>query len=122
MRASREPLTASARVEGLRLRAPRAGAAGEEAPEDGPQSYEELDDTEQAYVRLARELDYARAAGDDELAAEIQEEIDAMGLGDLPEDRGREDAGDGAGVEEQKLDPAEVLEDRRAFAEKYGWA
>ena len=93
---------------------------GEEAPEE-PQAYEELDDTEQAYVRLTRELEYARAAGDDELAAEVQEEIDALQGGELPGDSGR-DAVDDAGVEEQKLDPAEVLAEKRAFAEKYGWA
>ena len=107
---------------------------GDEAPERGAVAYDDMDEREKAYVRARRELDYARAAGDDELVDEILADLEAMDVAVAPDvDRPYRDEQLEATLdldeEEARLradqfgadDPA-LLEEKRAHAAKFGWA
>ena len=87
-----------------------------------------------AQVRARRELDYARAAGDDELVDEILADLEAMDVAVAPDvDRPYRDEQLEATLdldeEEARLraeqfgadDPA-LLEEKRTHAAKFGWA
>lgn len=107
---------------------------GDEAPERGAVAYDDMDEREKAYVRARRELDYARAAGDDELVDEILADLEAMDVAVAPDvDRPYRDEQLEATLdldeEEARLraeqfgadDPA-LLEEKRTHAAKFGWA
>ena len=105
---------------------------GEALPEAGDVSYDEMDEAAKAYVRAARELEYARAAGDDELAAEIEEELATLSSARATPDPDRPDRerferlaledGEDRDPDDTGLSPDELLAEKRAFAEKYGSA
>ena len=106
---------------------------GDEVPEEGTKHYDDLEEHEKAVVRMQRELDYARAAGDDELVDEILADLEAMDVPVKPDlDRPYRDDDDGdtldADDDEQRLrgdyapDDPQLLAEKAAHAAKYGWA
>jgi len=104
---------------------------GEEVPEDGPVAYDDMAESEKAYVRMIRELDYAKAAGDDELVAEIEADLDAMPSNLKPDvDRPHRAAWDAEHAADDAQDdadtagvsPKDLLAEKRDHADKYGWA
>lgn len=103
---------------------------GEEVPEDGPVAYDDMAESEKAYVRMIRELDYAKAAGDDELVAEIEADLDAHNPQLKPDvDRPHRAAyeHEHADDDDETVDAAAgsaagLLDEKREHADKFGWA